>query len=619
MVGWSCSSKEIIGSSYRTPDGMSGAAAGGTPGVSQVPGEAGSNALLAFATNYDEPYRGQFHFSPPGMWMDVIDGVWYDDGTYHLTYQAVPSGFVQGQDEHWGHATSPDLVHWTPRPFALSPGVNVNGEAWAGSVVVDTANTSGLTSGSGPVYVAVYTATGIGTSLAYSNDRGQTWQAYADNPLAIGDANYRNNRDPVVTWHAPSRRWVCTYWEHGITFYTSPDLVTWTRGGNFNWGQLVPDFYELAIDDDPKQTRWVLADASGAYFTGQFDGQAFTPDPGGPYAMDVGPSFFAARTSFRPTFPNQRAVQIAWMKDNGVASAPARGNATFPAELELKTFPEGVRLTRTPIAEIRQLYANQRHFEAQSLGGGKNLLAGIESKTFDLEVVVDAATTSASKLRLQIANKSIDYDFKAQTLLGKPLPPLDGHVTLRVLVDWGQLEVFGNEGELSYTESFGFTPGDATLALTADAPLTLISADFRELKRAWPGTAAAASRILDDASPATVYEGDWSEAQENTYFQNTAHVSSSQDAALEATFTGTRVDWYGLVNTDLGMVDVYLDGVLSAAVDCYSPTRAPVLLFLEAGLPDTFHTIRLVASGRKNAASSGTAMVHDYFVYFIEK
>lgn len=37
---------------------------------------------------YNEKYRNQFHFSPLYGWMNDINGCWYQNGVYHMTYQA---------------------------------------------------------------------------------------------------------------------------------------------------------------------------------------------------------------------------------------------------------------------------------------------------------------------------------------------------------------------------------------------------------------------------------------------------------------------------------------------------------------------------------------------------
>lgn len=566
-------------------------------------------------TTYDEPYRGQFHFSTASGWMNDINGFWHWNAVYHLAYQASPYSLAGGSNLHWARATSVDLLHWKQEPLMLVPGINVEGEAWSGSVVVDENDSSGLGGGE-PVFVAAYTSTALGTSLAYSTDQGQSWQAHEANPVAIGDAAYETNRDPLVFWHEPSQSWICVYWQGGTTFYTSPDLRTWTQSSSVPFGALVPDFYELPLDGDTADTRWVLQQADGQYLVGQFDGATFVPDSAVAQDIDVGPHYFAARAAFRATLPDQRLLQLAWLRGDELTSAPWRGSATFPVELGLKTFPGGVKVTRWPIAEIADLYVNTRHWDAQTLAAGKNLLAGMRSKTFDLELVIDASATTASTLDFTFANKTFSYDFTTQSLLGAPLSPIDGIVTLRVLVDWGSLEIFGNGGELSYSEGFAFTPSDGSLSVSADAELTLISADFREVARTWPGTAAPISDLLDDAAEDIGYAGQWASIDDDsTYFADTAHVSQADDAALEATFTGTRLVWYGLENADLGKADVFIDGVLvGEGIDCYSPVRRPAELFAISELENSFHTVRIVATGERNSSSTGSAIVHDYFV-----
>ena len=71
-------------------------------------------------TNYDEPWRNQFHFSPKAGWMNDINGLWYLDGVYHMTYQHNPHSIDgNGERMHWGHATSTDMINWVQQPIAL--------------------------------------------------------------------------------------------------------------------------------------------------------------------------------------------------------------------------------------------------------------------------------------------------------------------------------------------------------------------------------------------------------------------------------------------------------------------------------------------------------------------
>jgi beta-fructofuranosidase len=108
--------------------------------------------------NYTGRYRPQIHFSPPKFYMNDPNGLFVDDeDTWHLYYQYNPTGINQG-NQHWGHATSKDLYHWTNHPVAISPpedGVLI----YSGSAVIDKDNTSGFfpnqTNGVVAIYVSV--------------------------------------------------------------------------------------------------------------------------------------------------------------------------------------------------------------------------------------------------------------------------------------------------------------------------------------------------------------------------------------------------------------------------------------------------------------------------------
>jgi beta-fructofuranosidase len=52
--------------------------------------------------------------------MNDPNGPIYWKGKYHMFYQYNPDGAFWG-DMHWGHAISPDMVHWKHLPVALAP------------------------------------------------------------------------------------------------------------------------------------------------------------------------------------------------------------------------------------------------------------------------------------------------------------------------------------------------------------------------------------------------------------------------------------------------------------------------------------------------------------------
>jgi len=67
-----------------------------------------------------DPRRPQFHLLPAANWMNDPNGPIYWKGRYHMFYQYNPNAAVWG-DMHWGHAISPDMVHWKHMPVALAP------------------------------------------------------------------------------------------------------------------------------------------------------------------------------------------------------------------------------------------------------------------------------------------------------------------------------------------------------------------------------------------------------------------------------------------------------------------------------------------------------------------
>ena len=213
---------------------------------------------------YKEQWRPQFHFSPATNWMNDPNGLVFYDGEYHLFYQFNPFGHKWGHMS-WGHAVSRDLLHWDHLPVALAEenGVMI----FSGSAVVDWNNSSGFGKNGKPPLVAIYTGHYTrkplqNQQIGYSTDRGRTWTKYAGNPvLDIGEKDFR---DPKVSWHEPTKRWVMVVsWptQRKVRFYASPNLKDWTHLSDFGpagstkgiWE--CPDLFPLPHEG---KTKWVL-------------------------------------------------------------------------------------------------------------------------------------------------------------------------------------------------------------------------------------------------------------------------------------------------------------------------------------------------------------------------
>jgi sucrose-6-phosphate hydrolase SacC (GH32 family) len=239
---------------------------------------------------YDEPLRSQFHFTTKRGWINDPNGLVYYDGEYHLFYQHNPYGWDHSRNDYnktWGHAISTDLVHWTEQPGAIHP--DHLGPIYSGSSVVDHHNTTGFQTGGEKPILCIYTSAGgrspwskgnkFAQSIAYSNDRGRTFHTYEGNPVQP-NLDYIN-RDPKAVWHEPSAQWVIVlhFDERAMAFFTSSDLKTWELQSELESEILVdcPELFELPVDGNKQNKKWVLYGGSGHYLYSSITATASTP------------------------------------------------------------------------------------------------------------------------------------------------------------------------------------------------------------------------------------------------------------------------------------------------------------------------------------------------------
>ena len=446
---------------------------------------------------YDETYRPQFHFTPKTNWTNDPNGLMCYKGEYHLFLQHNPHGINWGHMT-WGHAVSPDLVHWTQLDHAIYP--DGLGTIFSGSGVVDWNNTAGFQTGDEAVLVCIYTSAG-GTSpesegqpftqsIAYSNDRGRTWTKHEGNPV-LGHI-VGSNRDPKVLWHEPTQRWVMALFLDGndYAFFGSPDLKDWTRlcDVHIEGASECPDLFELPVDGDPSHTRWVFWGANGRYLLGQFTGTEFVVESG-PHESNWGAHCYAAQTWSDVPPDDGRRIQIAWMAKGEYPGMPFNQQMTFPVELTLRTTPDGPRLHKMPVAEIGNIRMLSHTYAGVTLAPGRNILDGIEAELLDVRA--DIALGQATAVGFVLRGEKVHYDVATQQLsaLGRtaPLAPVDGRIQLHILLDRTTIEVFGNGGIVSLPTCFLPDPGDRSLAAYAEGGAAqILSLDVHEVVSAWP-------------------------------------------------------------------------------------------------------------------------------------
>lgn len=445
----------------------------------------GSDVAIEGPELYRERLRPQFHFTSRRGWLNDPNGLVYFDGEYHLFYQHNPYGVNWG-NMHWGHAVSPDLVHWKELGIGLYP-KKFGDWAFSGSAVVDIANTSGWGKDGQPPLVLAYTSTGRGECIAWSNDKGRTWTEFDGNPVVK-----HTGRDPRLLWHAASRQWVmAVYTEAGpglenrfIAFHTSPDLKNWTYRSRIAGFYECPDLVELpVIGGAPDERKWILYGADGQYLVGRFDGQTFEPESAKQRLWHG--NFYAAQT-FTNT-PGGRCVQIGWGSGITFPGMPFNQQMVAPVELTLHRTGDHVALRAAPAAELATLRGQAQVVEVSAAKVGTWTAPVQPQDGFELVLrLIPARTGDAG---LNVRGLPIRYSAEKQelTVAGKTASlPLDGEtLDLRVLTDRGSVEVFAEDGRAAFSVLHVPPEKQAALELVLPQGASLKSLTAYDLKSAW--------------------------------------------------------------------------------------------------------------------------------------
>ncbi len=422
---------------------------------------------------FNELYRPQFHYSPERNYMGNPAGLVYLDGEYHLFYQHNPKGNEEGYS-HLGHASSADLIRWKHLPIAVFPD-NLSEDkefctALPGSALVDHKNVLGFQQGEQKNLVIFYTSSGCGQRMAYSSDKGQTWQKYAGNPVIPYDST-DHATGPKVLWHEPSSQWVMVLHripgnderKQGFSFYTSENLVEWKYQSHLAGFWKSPDLMELRVNNRPDDTRWVLTEGQGNYIIGSFDGKSFTPESIR-LKSDWGKNYSVSQTCSNIPASDGRTIHLAGMLGGEWTGMHFSGQMTFPCELSLKKFITGIYLIRQPVKEIEQLYLKTQSWKNENLipGLGQNLIKKVQGDCLRIKGRFNLKNCESFGFMLRTGKKNqgteLVYNVKRETLslLGHtvPLSPVDNKIHLDILLDRASVEVFANNGQASISCNF---------------------------------------------------------------------------------------------------------------------------------------------------------------------
>jgi fructan beta-fructosidase len=476
-----------------------------------------------------EPYRHQLHFTPEAKWMNDPNGMVFHNGEYHLFFQYYPDSTVWGP-MHWGHAASRDLVHWERLPIALYP--DSLGYIFSGSAVVDKNNSSGFGTPENPALVAVYTNHSVEKeragrndyqtqALAYSLDNGRSWKKYKDNP-ALKNPGTKDFRDPKVSWHEPSKKWVMilAVSDH-VELYNSPDLKTWTKVSEFGkeygahggvWE--CPDLFPLTIEGESKQ-KWVMlvsinpggpnVGSATQYFIGEFDGEKFKTDANKSQVkwIDWGQDNYAGVTYSNT--PDKRTIFIGWMNNWAYAQVVPtkrwRGATTLARELGLVNTNGDLFVKSVPVREFRELASGKMQLANLTVSDSVNLTSQMK---FPLGTSILEGITDAKDFNIELSNSKnqkiktgydskrnlffVDRSASGDTTFSKDFHGViyadryarNNKINFTIVVDVACLEVYFDDG-LSVMTNLFFSDEPMNV-LKINAPSGGITIDKLEVK-----------------------------------------------------------------------------------------------------------------------------------------
>ena len=449
--------------------------------------------------------RPSFHVTGGTGWINDPNGFSYYNGEYHLFYQYHPYSNEWGP-MHWGHLSSKDMLAWKRLPVVMAPEESYdNFGCFSGSALE-------LSDGR---HLLMYTGVGFVGDTPMANGElpthqtqciavgdGINYEKYENNPVITGDdipegGSKVDFRDPKI-WKEDDGYFyavISNMTDDGnsrILLYRSLDAFKWEYvtvldHSDARLGKMweCPDFYEV----DGKHVLVVSPMAmlpedlkfhvghSVIYLTGTYDKETHKFVREDVQPLDSGIDFYAPQSMLTP---DGRRVMIAWMQawpnskfvPDGVKYF---GQMTVPREINYR---DG-KLIQQPVREIENYrgelveHHNVEITEETALDGisGRVLDMTVKLKVtddlrkFTIKLAADDSYSSyitydPAKEILNIDRSRSGYLYDILHSRDIRVKPVDGEVTLRILMDKFSVEIFINDGSQTATMVL-FTPQDA--------------------------------------------------------------------------------------------------------------------------------------------------------------
>ncbi|KQV87203.1 hypothetical protein ASD15_28595 [Massilia sp. Root351] len=436
-------------------------------------------------------HRPRYHLMPDAGWMNEPHAPLYYGGQYHLFFQKNPFGPFWHQI-HWGHWTSPDMVHWRELPIALAPeddGLATDG-VWSGSATYAADGSPVLFFTAGNDSAKPNQRTGMATPSDLRDPDLARWNKYPV-PVTLqapGQGRHGEFRDPFVFRDPARQSWfqlVGSSLPGGsgtALVYESADLRSWTpRGPLFSIdAKRFPGFdatWELPVllpvgkGRDGRERHVFLNDVRGQayYWTGVFDAKnaRFTPDLEQPRTFDVGQGHFSGPSGFVDPktgrsivfsiAQGERTLQDEW--DAGWAhngGLPVTLSLGADGELRIAPISELAALRRRQLLDLRNASVAEAAAALAAIRGDAlevelELAPSSEAGKRGMSLRVAPGRAEATELYLDTARGRLEIDRtrsasgQAYGIQGGALDLQDEALRMRIFLDRSMVEAYVNE------------------------------------------------------------------------------------------------------------------------------------------------------------------------------
>ena len=428
-------------------------------------------------------YRPLYHYVNPEGNLNDPNGLCYWQGQYHLFYQAYPP---EDPRQHWGHAVSDDLVHWSDLPLAIYP--DPEEACYSGSTLVEDDRVIAMYYGRGhgnivavssdPLLLNWEKLPGPGIPMVEPDDDGLPYRVY-DPCIWKEDDGYYSLSGSY--WKGEFFR-DCRMVQH---LFFSQDLSRWTYLGPLTEG----DVFTGPGEDTAVPYFWPIGDKhilvfgshqrGAQYLLGDYDKvhHKFRPSDHGRFSFGrMGNGSIHAPSA---TPDGRGGVYVIYNMNNG---RPVEGWDDIMSLPRILTLGEDGELRQTPVPALESLRSGHRSLGETTMPANEEVvLDGIKGNSMELDVEIDPgdarevsltvlrspggeertevkflrqAYRSTSKDGVRIAQDALAIDATRSSLLSdvQARPPEvapfllgDGEtLNLRVFIDRSSVEVFAN-------------------------------------------------------------------------------------------------------------------------------------------------------------------------------